>query len=165
MPFGRALFHPALDADQYIEDTILARLSRPDAVDLLPQSNGPKIDYEALHAEMITLEDQKKKAMRLFMADQIDEPMLIEAKETADQRIAEIKAQTKQAAGKSPISDLFDYPTAREWWKSLSQGRKREVVKALAVVTLLPVGRGNRLPIAQRITVQPLRPHPQRPTA
>jgi site-specific DNA recombinase len=144
---------PAAEADQFVTDAILARLSRDDVTDLLPTNQRNDVDYEALQAEIVTLEANKRNVGRLLGLGKIDEEMAGEAKSAADERIAEVRAQLQESVSDSPLGDLFDYESAEQWWDAISLGRKREVVKALLMVTFHPAGRGRRLPLRELISI------------
>ena len=50
-----------------------------------------------------------------------------------------IEAQLEAAAPVSPLAGIAGRPDAADVWAGLDLGRKREIVKALVTVTLLPM--------------------------
>ncbi|MFI6536466.1 recombinase family protein [Nonomuraea sp. NPDC050547] len=154
----------AILADMFVRDHVLGRLSHADVQDLLPDAQAETVDFAAIQAQIIELEESKRHAARMFVEKIFDEDMVIEAKRHADEQIAGLREQMNRATTNSPLSDLFDYDDARAWWEAIGLGRQREVVKMLVNVTFHGIGRGKRVPITDRVTITPKdRPEPSEP--
>ena len=133
---------PAQPADRYVENVIVARLSRPDVVDLIPRERD--VDVTALRDELIVLDARKRDAAQRFALGRIDGEQLDTITATADKRIAEIRAELSSATAESPLSEFAMSQDAQRTWEDLSLGRKREILRQLFTVRLLPIGRGHR---------------------
>ncbi|MFE0155256.1 recombinase family protein [Nonomuraea sp. NPDC059007] len=156
----------AVHADMFVRDYVLGRLSHDDVQDLLPSAEREEIDFAGIQAQIIELEESKRQAARMFVQKTMDEDMMAEAKRYADEQIAGLREQMNRATSDSPLSDLFDYDSARDWWEAIGLGRQREVVKMLVTVTFHGIGRGKRVPIKDRVTITPkTRPEPTQPLA
>jgi hypothetical protein len=133
---------PARPADRYVENVIVARLSRPDVVDLIPRDH--EVDVTALRDELLGLDGRKRDAAQRYALGRIDGAQLDTITATADQRIGEIRAELSSATAESPLSEFAASQDAQRTWEDLSLGRKREIVRQLFTVRLLPIGRGHR---------------------
>lgn len=130
------------DVDGFVTSVIVARLSRPDVAELLPSRST--VDVVALREELITLDARKIDAAQRFALGTIDGPMLDTITATLDKRISEIRAELASATAESPIAGFIGTDDAAGTWERLPLGRKREILRLLATVTLLPTGRGTR---------------------
>lgn len=130
--------------DQFVEDTIVERLSRPDAHDLLLP--GPEnVDVAGLQAEAEQIRRRMKDLAGLFGAGQLELAPFTEGMETARAQLGGVTQQLARAATKDPLVDLVGAPDVRKAWKALSLDRKRTVLQALVQVTLA-VPRQGRMP-------------------
>jgi DNA invertase Pin-like site-specific DNA recombinase len=121
--------------DQYVEDVIVERLSRPDAHDLLLP--GPDdVDVSGLQAEAERIRQRMKDLGGLFGAGQIDMTAFTEGTDTARGQLEGVTQQLARAATRDPLVDLVGKPDVRKAWKALPLDRKRNVLRALVEVTL-----------------------------
>jgi hypothetical protein len=121
--------------DQYVEDVIVERLSRPDAADLLLP--GPDdIDVAGLQAESEQIRRRMTDLAALFGAGQIDMVQFTEGTDTARKQLEGVTQQLARAATQDPLVDLVGAPDVRKAWKALELERKRNVLRALVEVTL-----------------------------
>jgi site-specific DNA recombinase len=88
---------PAERVDQYIENVIVARLSRPDVTDLIP-GHG-EVDVAGLRDELIVCDARKRSAAHLFATATIDEAQLATITAELDQQMAGIRAELTGATG------------------------------------------------------------------
>lgn len=130
------------DVDTFVTSVVMARLSRPDLADLLPSRTT--VDVVALREEVVILDARKLDAAQRFARGTIDGPMMDTITAMVDKRIAEIRAELATATAESPLADFVGTDDAAGTWERLSLGRKREILRLLATVTLLPTGRGTR---------------------
>lgn len=121
--------------DQYVEDTIVERLSRPDAHELLePAQDG--VDVAALQAESEQIRRRMTDLAALFGAGQIDMVQFTEGTDTARAQLEGVTQQLARAATRDPLVGLVGAPDVRKAWKALDLERKRNVLRALVEVTL-----------------------------
>lgn len=131
---------PAHDVDAYVQKVVIARLSRADVADLLPAAST--VDAAALRDELVTLEARKQDAAQRFAVGSIDGTQLDTITAVVDQRMTAIRIELHSAAGESPLAEFATSEDAAKTWEGLSLGRRREVLRLLAVVTLRPGKRG-----------------------
>ncbi|MEU1008161.1 recombinase family protein [Streptomyces sp. NPDC005890] len=121
--------------DQYVEDVIVERLSRPDAHDLLLPS-GDQVDVAALQAESEQIRRRMTDLAGLFGAGQIDMVQFTEGTDTARAQLEGVTKQLAKAAMQDPLVGLVGAPDVRKAWKALELEQKRNVLRALVEVTL-----------------------------
>jgi site-specific DNA recombinase len=130
----------AVELDDYVEATVVERLSRPDAAELLaPDQTG---DVAALHAQDAGLRARLDELGRMFGDGMIDALQL--ASGTASirtQREAVTEALAASSRG-SVLQGVADAPDVAEVWEGLDLSRRRAIVDVLLQVTILRTKRG-----------------------
>jgi DNA invertase Pin-like site-specific DNA recombinase len=130
--------------DQYVEDTIVERLSRDDAHELLLP--GPKdVDVAGLQAESERIRRRMTDLAGLFGAGQLELVPFTEGMETARAQLDGVTRQLARAATVDPLVALVGAPDVRKAWKALELEQKRNVLRAALVVTLVKP-RSGRMP-------------------
>lgn len=121
--------------DQYVEDTIVERLSRPDAHELLePAPEG--VNVAALQAEGEQIRMRLRNLAGKYGAGEIDDMQFAVASDTARGQLEGVTKQLARAATADPLAGLVGAPDVREAWKALELDRQRAVLRALVEVTL-----------------------------
>ena len=128
--------------DAYIAAIMVERLSRDDVADLI--ATRPDVDVAKLREEEKALHERKKGLALKAAVGTIDDEMLAVATAEIRRRLGEIGDQLRTVTTESPLADFVGADDARKVWKGLGLGRQREVIRTLANITLLPVGRGRR---------------------
>jgi site-specific DNA recombinase len=132
---------PAERTDRFVENVIVARLSREDVAGLIPHE--AEVDVAALRDELVVCDARKHGAAQLYARGGIDEAQLETITAELDHRMAEIRAGLNAATAHSPLSPFAMTDDARRTWEELPIGRKREIARILLAVTLPPLGRGH----------------------
>lgn len=130
--------------DEYISDVIVARLSRPDAVELMT----PKGRAD----EMRDLLDQKralKERQASMAADWADGSLTDEQIQVANRRIAErlkeIDARVYASASSQVFDGVVDADDVGRVWDALPLERKRAIIVTLCSdIVIRPMGKGWR---------------------
>ncbi|MFK0297274.1 recombinase family protein [Streptomyces sp. NPDC090442] len=125
------------DLDQFISDLVTARLSRPDAVELLADDSEKAEEAAALLAEAAakraTLDEAADKVstgeMTVAMAARIEAKLLPEAEALEERAQSLTTAPVLRGLIRADIADV---------WPTLPVTRQREVIKALMNVALMP---------------------------
>jgi DNA invertase Pin-like site-specific DNA recombinase len=134
-PTGHGGGRRAEVVDQYVEDTVVERLERPDAHELLePVPEG--INVTALQAESEQIRQRMKDLGGLFGAGQIELGPFTEGMDTARAQLEGVTRQLARAATRDPLAGLVGAPDVRAAWKGLGLDRKRAVLRSLVEVTL-----------------------------
>jgi site-specific DNA recombinase len=132
---------PAERTDLYIENVIVARLSREDVAGLIPHE--AEVDVAALRDELVVCDARKRGAAQLYARGTIDDAQLETISAELDHRMAGIRADLNAATSHSPLSAFTMTDDARRTWQELPIGRQREIARILLTVTLPPLGRGH----------------------
>ena len=122
-------------ADAWVTARIVARLKRPDAVDLLPRP-ATDTDTRALEREQAALRARKTSQARLHALGQIDDEELAEGSAAIRERLEVIGRQLAAAREKSPIDGIAGRPDAAEIWEKMTLGLKRAILRELTTITL-----------------------------
>jgi site-specific DNA recombinase len=139
----------ALPAEQFVEAVVIARLSRPDARDLLVKQ-GP--DSKALRHEVLVI-DRRIEGLAGLVADGTFTP--------AQARAATDKLKTQRAdlaariadSGKVDVLGPLVGKDVEAVWQEMDMDRRRAVVDALMTVKLHPVGHGTRTFRPETVTI------------
>jgi DNA invertase Pin-like site-specific DNA recombinase len=134
-PTGHGGGRRAEIVDQYVEDTIVARLSEPDAHEMLLP--GPDdVDVAALQAEEELIRRRMKDLGGLFGSGQLELEPFTEGMDTARAQLAGVTLQLARAATVDPLVALVGAPDVRKAWRALELERQRNVLRSLVEVTL-----------------------------
>ena len=128
--------------DAFVERVVIARLSRPDAVDLL--DDRERHDVDALRAERRRLETSVRQAGDDEQDGLIDRAERVRLTRRANARIAELDETLRAGVDKSALGELVGADDVATAWHALPLGKKRAVLEALATVVVYSVGQGNR---------------------
>jgi DNA invertase Pin-like site-specific DNA recombinase len=131
------------ELDAHVQAVIVARLARPDAVDLLrPRTSAD--DPVILNAQAEAL-DQKLKGLAVAYAnDDIDAAQLRAGSRRLRERLADVERRLPATVTSSPLEGLAGAPDVADRWLRLGLARQRAVIQALATVVILPVARKGR---------------------
>ncbi|MEU5192796.1 recombinase family protein [Streptomyces scabiei] len=134
-PTGHGGGRRAEVVDKYVEDTIVERLERDDAHELLLP--GPDdIDTAGLQAEGERIRQRMRDLGGLFGAGQLELVPFTEGMETARAQLDGVTRQLARAATVDPLVGLVGAPDARKAWRGLDLEQQRNVLRALVEVTL-----------------------------
>jgi site-specific DNA recombinase len=128
------------DVDNYISAVIVERLRRPDAISLAAHDNTDEI--AALEAESVALRTRLDSLAAFFAQGLIDAQQLTEGTRQLNSQLTEVRAKVGKLFNGSALSGIADTDDAGSAWLEAPLDRKRAVIDALAVVTLLRGGNG-----------------------
>ncbi|MEV6571831.1 recombinase family protein [Streptomyces sp. NPDC051577] len=127
--------------DEYVQDTIIERLTRPDAADLLLP--GPSdVNVAALQVESEQIRRRLTDLAALFGSGQIDMQQFTEGSDVARAQLEGVTRQMARAAVKDPLVPLVGAKDVRKVWGAMPLDQKRAVLRALISVSLTPPKRG-----------------------
>lgn len=129
--------------DQWVTDNVVERLSRPDARDLLVDTQRP--DHRSLQVEAEDLRVRLNALAEDYAIGLITRAQMVTGTELIRGKLATI-ATRQQHTDRAPIlADLVNATDVQAVWDSLDLDRQRAVVKTLVTVTLHPGGSGKRV--------------------
>lgn len=121
--------------DKYVVDTVIERLSRDDAPELLePVPEG--VDVAALQAEAEQIRARMRDLGGLFGGGQLELLAFTEGMETARAQLEGVTRQLARAARRDPLVGLVGAPDVGVAWRGLELEQKRGVLRSLVTVTL-----------------------------
>jgi site-specific DNA recombinase len=133
----------AAPVESFITKLLIARLSRPDAADLVAVPEDAP-DVGALREEAAAI----RRILEELAADRavgvISRAQMIAGTERANARLASIAAELEDAARENVLAPLVAAGNAVAAWDDLDLSRKRAVIGTLMTITLQSPGRGAR---------------------
>lgn len=149
--------HVARAADalnSHVEAVLLGVLAKPQTAPALAQESGPS--GEALRLEAVAIRAQMGEAADLFASvpPRITGAQLARITEQLQARLDDVEAAMARAARGSALAQ-FTGRDPEKVWKSLTMDRKRDVVRELMTVTVLPTGRTGRAYDPHAVRIEP----------
>jgi DNA invertase Pin-like site-specific DNA recombinase len=139
---SRHLSRAAEPIEELVTEVIVARLSRPDAAELLVDSDRP--DTGALRGDVMALRARLAQLAGLLADGVLTETSVREASARLRCEVAEIEAQMADAGRADVLGPLITAEDVATAWDGLDVDRRRAVVQTLMTVTLLSPGKGRR---------------------
>ena len=127
--------------EMFIEKLVVARLSRPDAADLVTAEDSG-VDVAALREEATAIRVNLEEMASDRALGKITRAQMLKATEAGTARLDQIGAELDTAARENVLAPLVAAENAAAAWAGLDISRKRAVVKTLMSVTLYSPGRG-----------------------
>ncbi|KXP11649.1 hypothetical protein AXK57_21700 [Tsukamurella pulmonis] len=147
-PRHTAVYKEALES--YVEEVVIARMTADDAAEAFRPA-AP--DLEPVREELDRLTRRKAEAARMFATGVIDSDDLSQIMAELGPKIAKLERDLALADQASPLRELAG-PRAAEVWGGWNANQKHAAVDALMKVTVLPVGRGSRAAIEDRVRIE-----------
>ena len=142
---GGHVARQAEPVETFVEKLVVARLSRPDAANLVTVEESG-IDVAALREEAAAIRKNLEEMASDRALGRISRAQMLKATEAGNARLAEIGAELDSAARENVLAPLVAAENAASLWETLDISRKRAVIKTLMMVTLHSPGRGPRRP-------------------
>ncbi|GAA1483648.1 recombinase family protein [Brachybacterium fresconis] len=132
--------------DEFISEVCIARLSKPDTLDLLA-SKPDAVDVRVLHAQRIALLGRRKSVLKLIASGSATEEDAEEALDDLNHQLRAVDTEIARAVTSDPLAELVGVADARAWWhdEERTLARRRAVVETLMTVVIHPVGAGKRI--------------------
>jgi site-specific DNA recombinase len=128
--------------EAFIEKTVIARLSRPDAADLVAAPDLG-LDVTGLRAEAAAIRGNLEEMAADRALGLVTRAQLLAATERGNARLEDI-AGLLAGAARDESPPLVSADNVAAVWEGLDLARKRAVIKTLMMVTLLSPGKGAR---------------------
>ena len=140
---GGHVARQAAPVEAFIERTVIARLSRPDAAGLVAAPDSG-VDVSGLRQEAAAIRRNLEEMAADRALGRISRAQMLAATGQGNARLAEIADELADAARESVLAPLIAADNAAGVWESLDRSRKRAIIKTLMTITLLSPGRGAR---------------------
>jgi site-specific DNA recombinase len=140
---GGHVARQAAPVEAFIEKTVIARLSRPDAAGLVAAPDAG-VDVGGLRAEAAAIRANLQELAADRALGLVSRVQMLAATERGNARLEEIADELAGAARESVLAPLVAAENAAAVWDGLDLARKRATIKTLMSVTLLSPGKGTR---------------------
>jgi site-specific DNA recombinase len=140
---GGHVARQAEPVETFIEKLVVARLSRPDAADLVAVEHSG-VDVAALREEAAAIRANLEEMATDRALGKITRAQMLRATEAGTARLGQIGAEMDSAARENLLAPLVAAENAAATWSALDISRKRAVIKTLMSITLQSPGRGAR---------------------
>lgn len=148
----------APETDKLVGMYVAARLNRDDARDLLRPPVRPGVDAGALRAETAKLTAIGERQAAMHAVGDITDAELAAGSRARNARLGKIAVLLHETTTPDPLAEFRDAPDAARVWRDLPLERQRNVLRLLAVVTLLPATRRGRGFDPDSVRVDPVQP-------
>jgi site-specific DNA recombinase len=140
---GGHVARQAAPVEEFIEKLVIARLSRPDAAELIAVPDGGP-DVGALREQAAAIRRNLDELAADRALGLIDRAQMLAATERGNLRLAEIGTELDNAGRENVLTPLVAAGNAASAWTGLDLSRKRAVIKTLMTITLHSPGKGAR---------------------
>jgi site-specific DNA recombinase len=146
LPGRHHVARQALALDAYVEELVVARLCRPDAVDLM-RDERPPVDLAALRAEQVSIRAAMVELDDDRDVGRIDRARWLRRNERLKDRLVAVGTALEPAGRTNPFTGVVNaddpavvwYGTLPDRSDGLSLEHRRAIVDRLVTVTVLPV--------------------------
>lgn len=135
------LAREAAPIESYVEQIVQARLSRPDAIDLIHPD--PEQDIDALRAQAQVLRVQLDEAAALFASGQIRATQLATITRDVEARLESVEQELAAAGQGNALASVIGAEDVAAAWAGIDIMQQRAIVKVLfSRIVLDPVPQG-----------------------
>jgi site-specific DNA recombinase len=139
---GMHLSRAGEPVDEMVREYVVARLSRPDVLELLAEDDRP--DGEALRTQALALRGRLESLAVDFADGELSAAQLKAATARLNAKLGEVEAAMVSASRAPVLADLIGPGDVAARFDALPLDRRRSVVDVLMTVTILPTGRTGR---------------------
>lgn len=129
--------------DDYVIASVLERMTRPDAAELLGNQG---VDVTALTAQRHALQSKLDGITTMFDNDDIDAAQFAATSRSTRAKLAALDLKLAESVRTSPAATLVAAGEGGAWelWQSMTVSQRADAVAEVAIVTVLPAPRGQR---------------------
>ncbi|SNU02596.1 Site-specific DNA recombinase [Ruaniaceae bacterium KH17] len=130
--------------DDFVKEVCIARLNRPDAIDLLvPRQEGP--DIGLLNTQRAALDSRESTIIDLIAKGKMNAKTAEAALDVLTEERRAITEEIARAVASDPLAEVVASGDSRAWWDDASLARRRAVIGALMTVAIRRAGKGRRI--------------------
>ncbi|GMA40195.1 recombinase family protein [Mobilicoccus caccae] len=131
-----------LDVDDLVTGVIVERLRRPDFSDALAGAAAPGVDVAALELRTTVLRDRLDRLAMDYAEGHVDAQQLAVGSKVLRAQLAEVRERISAAFQGTALTGIADAPDPGDALMRADLARRRAVLDALVVVTLVKSERG-----------------------
>jgi len=140
---GGHVARQAASVKAFVERAVIARLSQPDAADLVAAPDSG-VDVTGLRQEAAAIRANLEEMAADRALGRISRAQMLAATGQGNARLAEIADELAEAARESVLAPLIAAENADQVWEALDLARKRAIIKTLMTIILRSPGKGAR---------------------
>lgn len=130
--------------DEYVTALVVARLSRPDAIDLFTRPGADDRVLAALRGERDGLRERLGGLAEAYALGDIDRAQLTAGTKRVNTRVEQIEQELSEAVTDPTLAEVTTAADVAAAFAALPLDTQRKVIGTLLAVELLPVGSGRR---------------------
>lgn len=142
----------AAPVDEYVSQVITARLSLPDAAEILTDTKRP--DLPQLRAEATALRQRLNTLATDFAEGDLTASQLRAASARIKEKLTVAEAAMADAGRVNLLGPLINAKDVRAAWDAMHTSQRRAAIDILATVTVHPPGRGARIFNPETVTIE-----------
>jgi site-specific DNA recombinase len=139
--------------DEHVVGVLLGVLAKPQSAPALAVPGAPSA--ESMRLEAVALRAQMGEAADLFGESKITGAQLAKITGRLQERLDDAEAGMARAARGTALAPFRKGRDPESVWKSLSMDRKRDVIRELMTVTVLPSGRRGKVYDPELVRIEP----------
>lgn len=139
----KCISRKAEPVDELIEGIVIARLSRPDAADLLTTSNSP--DVSIYRAQAASIRERLDDLATALEGGVLTLTAVRKSSDRLHEELGKVEAKIRDASHADVLTPLVDAADVAEVWSTLDLHQKRAVIETLMRITLLAPERGTQV--------------------
>ena len=140
---GGHVARQAAVVEEFAERAVIARLSRPDAADLVAAPDSG-VDVAGLRQEAAAIRASLEEMAADRALGHISRAQMLAGTGRGNVRLEQIAAELAEAARESVLAPLIAAENAAGAWATLDLARKRAILRTLMTITLRSPGKGAR---------------------
>lgn len=130
--------------DEYVTALVVARLSRPDAIDLFTRPGADDAALSALRGEREGLRERLAGLAEAYAMGDIDRAQLTAGTKRLHARVEQIEQKLTDSVTDPTLAEVTTAADVAAAFGALPQDTQRKVIQTLLAAELLPVGSGRR---------------------
>ncbi|MEV8079765.1 recombinase family protein [Pseudarthrobacter oxydans] len=139
--FGGYCLQRSMDAvDDVVDALVITYLSRPDAAKLF-SGNGNAAELRAKSAD---LRDRRDALAAMLAEGLMSVAAVREQSSKLSQELSRVEDALRAAESLNPVSAVAGAPDVPGAWQALPLASRKQIIRALMSVTILPAGKGTR---------------------
>lgn len=141
---ARHVTRAARTLDAFVAESILNRLGEPEFAELYSRPVAPPVNVAAVRAELAEIERSRRELASRQGAGRITWDQFDAANDALAVRQSAAESALAATERSDPLAHLASAPDVRLCWKGYELGQRREVLRRIVTVTVLPAGRGRQ---------------------
>ncbi len=141
-------------ADGYVQSLVIARLSQPDAVDLICQPNDAAQDLDDARQQLEAARTRLDQLAVAFADGDLTASQLRAATQRLNERISDLEERVAVRSRDDVLGQLVTAEDVAAVWETLDTDRRRSIIGELMTIRILPTMKGSRTFRPESISIE-----------